>query len=46
MSELARKRPKFAALAARAALADSMPMQVVIPNDDAGRYYLPRTMEP
>ena len=46
VSELARKRPKFAALAARAALADSMPMQVVIPNDDAGRYYLPRTMEP
>ena len=46
VSERARKRPKLAALAARAALADSVPVQVVIPNDDAGRYYLPRTMEP
>ena len=46
VSERARKRPKLAALAARAALADSVPVQVVIPNDDAGRCYLPRTMEP
>ena len=40
VSELARKRPKFAALAARAALADSIPVQVDDPTDDAGCYCL------
>ena len=40
VSELARKRPKFAALAARAARADSIPVQVDDPTDDAGCYCL------